>query len=108
MLIFLSTFSYMFMSAFLFIATIANRKFAKAQRRVLNDAKLQPIIARTFPLPGQFREWLDTHELSASRLFGVRITTKGMMEMCGVLGSLVVILAAVMVRSQIIGGEMPL
>ena len=107
-LIFGSTFSYVLTVALLFLATMPNRAWTKAQRRVLNDFRLQPVIARVLPLPGQFHEWLDTHELSASRLFGVRVTTKGMAQLCSVLGSMVVIFAAIIVRSQILGGEMPL
>ena len=35
----------------------------------------------------------------------MRVTTKGMAELCTVLGSLVVILATFIVRSHISGGE---
>ena len=102
-LIFLSSICFGFGVAWGYLPTMTNRAFIQAKQEVLNDAKLLPVIAQKLHNHKMFREWLDAHEISAARIFGVRVTTKGMAEVCTVLGSLVVILAAFIVRSHIIG-----
>ena len=86
----------------LYGVTMANRTFVRQKIRLLNDAKLVPIISRTFTHPQvTFEHWLDTHEASAARVFGIRITTKRCAEAIGVLGSVVAILATVIVQKHV-------
>ena len=81
--------------------TLQNRTFMRLQRRLLNDARLVPVVAQTFSQVGMFEHWLDRHEASAARVFGVRVTTKRMAEAVGVFGSVLAILATVIVQKQV-------
>ena len=81
--------------------TLVNRNFVRQKIRVLNDARLVPVIDRSFRLRREFIEWLDTHEISATRAFGIRVTTKRMAEAVGVVGSLLLIGGTVIMQKQV-------
>ncbi len=51
--------------------------------------------------PKRFIEWLDTHEISATRAFGIRVTTKRMAEAVGVVGSLLIAAGTLLVQKQL-------
>ena len=68
---------------------------------MLNTARLVPVIEKTFSVHFSFDRWLDSHEASAARVFGMRVTTKRMAEVVGVMGSVLAILSTVIVQKQI-------
>ncbi len=68
---------------------------------MLNDAQLVPVIERSFRFRREFQEWLDCHEISATRAFGIRVTTKRMAEAVGVVGSLLLIAGTMLVQKQL-------
>ena len=68
---------------------------------MLNDARLVPVIERSFRYRREFVEWLDTHEISATRAFGIRVTTKRMAEAVGVVGSLMLVAGTMIVQKQV-------
>ena len=81
--------------------TLVNRTFVRQKIRVLNDAQLVPVIERSFRFRREFIEWLDTHEICATRAFGIRVTTKRMAEAIGVVGSLLLIAGTMLVQKQL-------
>ena len=80
--------------------TIVNRTFIRQKIRTLNDARLVPVIERSFRFRNHFIEWLDTHEISATRAFGIRVTTKRMAEAVGVVGSLLLVMGTLIVQKH--------
>ena len=80
--------------------TLVNRTFVRQKIRVLNDAQLVPVIERSFRFRREFIEWLDTHEICATRAFGIRVTTKRMAEAIGVVGSLLLIAGTMLVQKH--------
>ena len=51
-----------------------NKIWTKESNLVLNDPLLQYRIKEMFGSRASFKEWLDSHELSAARVFGIKFT----------------------------------
>ena len=57
--------------------TAPNFHWEREKRRLLNDARVQHLVgAHGVYAFDRFDTWLEGHELSALRAFGVRITTR--------------------------------
>ena len=88
-----------FTGRFLFAQTLQSRTFKKVKVQLLNDANLIPAIQQTFQ--GRFEFWWESHEISASKLCNIKMTTRRVFKALLGLGSVVVIVAGLIVRQAL-------
>ena len=82
--------------------TAPNTKWQKCCRELLTDARLKPRIHQIFGThPEAWKQFLNDHELSAARLFGVRVTNKKLSEVSGLIGSVLTLILYFVVRQEI-------
>ena len=93
----------LFISRFLWAQTLQSRTFKKVKVQLLNDANLIPGIHEA--LQGRFDLWWESHEISASTMFSIKMTTHRVLKALLGLGSVVIIVAGLLVRQAMgIGG----
>lgn len=81
-------------------ATGPNFRWEREQTRLLNTARLQNLLTRRYDFK-RFDKWLDGHELSAMRAFGLRITGKLLRSFGSLLVSVTAILTYVLLRTEL-------
>ena len=91
-----SVFGMMFLGRFMYAQTLQSRTFKKVKVQLLNDAVIIPAIHEAFQR--RFELWWDSHEISASTMFSVKMTTRRVFKALVGLGSVVVIVAGLLVR----------
>ena len=85
--------------------TLQSRTFKNVKKHLLNDANLIPVIHEIFQR--RFELWWEAHEISASQLFGIKMTTHRVARALVGLGSVVIIVAGLLVREALgMGGLM--
>ena len=83
---------------------LQSRTFKKVAAEALNDANLIPGIHEAFQ--GRFERWWELHEISASTMFSVKMTTHRVLRALMGLGSVVIIIAGLLIRQAMgMGGD---
>ena len=82
-----------------FALTLTSRAFRRARREVLNEAHLLPGICACFG-DKLFGPWWEAHELAATKMFGVALTTPRIVRALVGVGSAVVVVGGFVLRAQ--------
>ena len=92
---------------YLYQQTLQSRTFKKVKVQLLNDANLIPAISQAFLRKVNFDLWWEAHEISASTMCGIKMTTRRVFKALLGLGSVVVIVAGLLIRQAMgMGGLM--
>ena len=71
---------------------------------MLNDAGLVLVLREAFGDRASFDLWWDAHQISASTMFGIKLTTHRIFRAILGMGSVVVVAAGLVLRSSLAGG----
>ena len=82
----------------MFAQTLQSRTFRRMKVQLLNDANLVPAVSQAFQGKANFDLWWETHEISASTLFHVKMTTRRVFKALLALGSVVFVVAGLLIR----------
>eukprot|EP00944_MAST-04C_sp_MAST-4C-sp1_P008506 g8506.t1 len=98
----LSIFMYGFFFETLRAIAQPNLTWHRACREMLTNAQLKPAIRACFgEHPDAFERFLNAHDLSAARVFGLQVTTKRLTEVVGLIGSALALAVYLIARQEI-------
>ena len=89
---------------YLYSQTLTNRTFERVKVEVLNDASLVLVLREAFGDRASFDLWWDAHQISASTMFGIKLTTHRIFRAILGMGSVVVVAAGLVLRSSLADG----
>ena len=88
----------LFLGRYLWAQTLQSRTFKKVKVQLLNDADLIPAINQAFLGKVNFDLWWESHEISASTMCGIKMTTRRVFKALVGLGSVVFVVAGLLIR----------
>ena len=89
----------LFLGRYMYAQTLQSRMFKKVKIQLLNDAELIPVIHQTFQ--GRFELWWESHEISASTMCNIKMTTRRVFKALVGLGSVVFVVAGLLIRQAL-------
>ena len=99
----MALFMMIFVITFLRAMTSANHHWEREKKRLLNDARISNLVGPRVYQWDNFHIWLEGHELSAFKAFGVRITSRLLRNMGSLVVSAFAIVLYVLLREELRG-----
>ena len=103
LLSFMALFMMTFLITFLRAMTSPNYHWEREKKRLLNDARISNLVGPRVYQWDNFHVWLEGHELSAFKAFGIRVTSRLLRNAGSVLVSTFAIVLYVLLREELRG-----
>ena len=99
--------THIFCGRFLYSQTLQSRIFKKVKVEILNNANLVPAVREAFGDRVSFDLWWEAHQISASTMFNIKITTHRIFQALLAMGSVVVVAAGFVIKSALSSSSAP-